>query len=159
MVGSLEIKICISSPFQKTFWRTNYTSTQFNITEISPSGSTVSGAPHTPVTHNPSLYTSFRAHSHLPCLHAAPGTTHSHHQLSSPVGTWGLFCLLETINVNSKSTPTYSQYKKGITGFASLDAVTLLPANYLIKMELWTGANTAKKIIFIAIFITLRHCK
>ena len=85
--------------------------------------------------------------------HQAPLT----HIISlAPVGTWGLFCLLETINVNSKSTPTYSQYKKGITGFASLDAVILLPANYLIKMELWTGANTAKKIIFIAIFITLK---
>lgn len=108
--------------------------------------------PPTPQSLTIPLYTQASGHSYLPCLHAAPLT---HITSLAPVGTWGLFCLLETININSKSTPTYSQYKKGITGFASLDAVILLPANYLIKMELWTGANTAKKIIFIAIFITL----
>lgn len=106
MVESLEIKIWISSPFQKTFRRTNYISMQFYIMEISPRGSTVSWATHTPVIHNPSLYTSFLAHGYLTCLHAAPGTTHLIISLA-PVGTWGLFCLVETINVNSKSTPIY----------------------------------------------------
>ena len=40
----------------------------------------------------------------------------------------------------------YSQHREDITVFASLDSAILLPANYLIKMELWIGAKTARKV-------------